>query len=92
MGKVNHQKLCKKLKFDYMNKWYMPNPESILENDMLKILWNRSPNPSQMIKSNDSQQNKENQRNCWLCHPADHKVKLKEKEKRDKYVDLAREL
>ena len=25
-------------KFDYTNKWYMHNTESILENEMLKIL------------------------------------------------------
>ena len=26
-------------KFDHMNKWYMHNPESILENETHKILW-----------------------------------------------------
>ena len=37
--KVIHWELCKKLKFDHMNKWYMRNPESILENETHKILW-----------------------------------------------------
>ena len=31
--KVIHWKLCKKLKFDHMNKWYMHDLESVREND-----------------------------------------------------------
>ena len=30
--------------------------------------------------------------NCRLCNPADYRIKLKEYEKKDKYLDLAREL
>ena len=30
--------LCKKLKFDHTNKWYMHNPESIPENETDRIL------------------------------------------------------
>ena len=40
MGKVTHWELCKKFEFDYTNKWYMHNPESILENETHKLLWN----------------------------------------------------
>ena len=40
MGKVIHWKLCKKFKFDHTNKWYMHNPESVLENEMQRVLWN----------------------------------------------------
>ena len=36
--KVIHGELCKKFKFDYMNKWYIHNPEFILENEMNKVL------------------------------------------------------
>ena len=39
MGKVIHWELCKKLKFDHKNKWYMHNKESVLENETLKTLW-----------------------------------------------------
>ena len=35
---VIHWELCKKLKFAPMNKWYMHNPESDLENEMHKLL------------------------------------------------------
>ena len=34
-GKVIHWELCKKLKFNHTNKWYMPNPASALENELL---------------------------------------------------------
>ena len=40
MGKVIQWELCKKLMFDSTNQWYMCNPESVLENDMHKLLWN----------------------------------------------------
>ena len=37
VGKEVYWELCKKLKFDHTNKWYMHHPESILENETLKI-------------------------------------------------------
>ena len=39
VGKVIHWELCKRFKFDHMNKWYMYNPESVLENETHKLLW-----------------------------------------------------
>ena len=39
VGKVIYWELCKKLKFDHTNKWYMHNIESVLENEMHKLLW-----------------------------------------------------
>ena len=36
--KVIHWELCKKFKFDYTNKWYMHNPESVLENETHNII------------------------------------------------------
>ena len=39
VDKVTHKELCKKLKFDHTNKWYMHNPESVLENERHKLLW-----------------------------------------------------
>ena len=39
VGKVIHWELCKKLKFDHTNKWYMHNPESVLENETHNHLW-----------------------------------------------------
>ena len=39
VGKVIHRELCKKFKFDHINKWFM-NAESVLENEMQKLLKN----------------------------------------------------
>ena len=38
MGKVIHWELCKKLKFDHSNKWYMHNPNSVQENETHKLI------------------------------------------------------
>ena len=38
VGMVIHWELCMKLKFDHTNKWYMHNPESVLENKTHKLL------------------------------------------------------
>ncbi len=35
---------------------------------------------------------KENLQNCGFAVPADYRINLKENEKKDKYLDLAREL
>ena len=98
MGKVIHWELCKKLKFDHRNKWYLCNLESVLENETHKFLefWDKnwSPNLSQMTKPSDSQKKKKKRRTCRIVDfavLADRKVKLNENEKKDKYIDLARE-
>ena len=38
-GKVIHREMCKKFKFDHINKWYMHKPAPVLENDSHKFLW-----------------------------------------------------
>ena len=39
VSKVIHWEMFKKLKFDHTNQWYMHSPESVLENDTHKLLW-----------------------------------------------------
>ena len=39
VGKLIYRDLCKKLKFDKTNKWYMHNLAFFLENDTHKLLW-----------------------------------------------------
>ena len=58
-------------------------------------LWHTdgSPNPGQKTRPYNNQQKKK--KICKIVHfaePADHRIKLRECEKRDKYLDLAREL
>ena len=90
VGKVFYWEMCKKFKFDHANKWYMHNPEPVLENDPpVGLLYtNGSPNLSPY-------NNQLKKKICKIVHfavPADHRIKLKVCEKRDKYLDLAREL
>ena len=71
----------------YPRKWHAQTPVG---------LWytNGSPNLGQKTKPNNNQQKKkkENLQNFDFAVAEDHRIKLKEREKRDKYLDLAREL
>ena len=94
----NHQLtlmwMCKKFKFNYANKWCMHNPAPLQENDTHKLLWDLiSARRPDLIIINKKKKNP--QKTCKtddFAVPADHRIKLKECEKRDKYLDLAREL
>ena len=68
-------------------KWHAQTPVG-------RCYTNGSPNPGPKTRPYDNQQKKkkENLKNCWLCCPGRPQIKLKEWEKRDKYLDLAREL
>ena len=91
VGKVIHWEMCKKFKFEHTNKWYMHNPAPVLENDTNKRLcdWRThgSPNLGQKTRLYNNQQ-----QNNDFAVLADHRIRLKECEKKDKYLDLAREL
>ena len=93
-----HSEMCKKLKFDHTNKWYMHNPAPVLENDTLKLLWDFDIHTDHLISARRPDliiSNKTKKRICKIVDfavPVDLRIKLKECEKRDKYLDLAREL
>ena len=75
----------------------MHNPESVLENKMQKTHLefknrNGSPNLDQTTGPNNNQQKRRTCRIVDFAIPADYRVNLKENEKTDKYLDLAREL
>ena len=98
VGKVIHWEMCKKCKFDHTNKWYMHNPTPVLENDMHKLLWDFNIQTDLLIPARRLDLiiiKKKKKRTCKIVDfavPADYRVKLKECEKKDKYLDLAREL
>ena len=50
-----------------------------------------SPNLGQKTRLNNNQQKKRTCKIVDFAVPADHGIKLKESEKKDKYLDLARE-
>ena len=89
--------MCKKFKFDYTNKWYMHNPAPVLENNTHKLLWDFDIHTDHLISARrpDLIIINQKKRTCKIVDfavPADHRIKLKECEKKDKYLDLAMEL
>ena len=91
--------MCKKFKFDHADKWYMHNPAPVLENDTHKHLWDFDIQMDHLISTRRPDliiiNKKKKKKICRIVDfavPAYHRIKLKECEKRDKYLDLAREL
>ena len=80
----------------------MHNPTRFLENDTHKLLWDFDIQTDHLISArrpgliiiNKKKEKKEKEiyKIVDFAVPADHRIKLKECEKKDKYFDLAREL
>ena len=75
----------------------MHNSESVLENETHKFLWDFEIKTDHLFPAGrpDLMIVNKKKRTGWIVDfavLADHKVKLKESEKKDKYLDLAREL
>ena len=76
----------------------MHNPAPVLENATHKLLWDFNIQMDHIILARRPDLiiiNKKKKRTCKIVDftvPADHRIKLKECEKKDKYLDLAREL
>ena len=82
----------------------MHNPAPVLENAAHKLLWDFNKQTDHLIPSrwpdliiinNKKKKKKKKKRTCKIVEfavPVDHRIKLKECEKKDKYLDLAREL
>ena len=94
MGKVIHKELCKRLKSDYADKWYIHKQESVRENETHKILLDFGIQTDHLIparKPNLVLINKK-KRSCQVVDysvPAYHRANMKESEKIDQYLDLA---
>ena len=85
-------------------KWYMHNPAPVLEIDPHKLLWDFNIQTDHLIparrpdliiinkKKKKEEKKKENLQIVDFAVPADHRINLKESEKKDKYLDLAWEL
>ena len=94
--------MCKKFKFDHTYKWYTHNPASVVENDTPKLLWDFDIQTDHQISARrpdliiNKKTNKKNPQRIYkisnFAVPADHRIKLKEYAKKNKYFDLAREL
>ena len=78
-----------------MPKWSMHNPKSVLENEMPKLLWDFEIQTDHLVAArrlNLVIVIKRTSRIVDFAVPVDPREKLKESEKRDNYLDLAREL
>ena len=95
--------MCRKLKFDHTKKWYVHNPALVLENDTHKLQWDIDIHTDHLISTRKpdliiikkKRKKKKKKRICKIIDfavLAGHRIKLKECEKKDKYLDLAREL
>ena len=96
VGKIIHWKLCKKLKFDHTNKWYMQNPESVQENETHELFWDFDIQTDHLISAKQpdliiNNKKKRTWRIVDFAVPAGNRVKFKEYRKRDKYLDFGRE-
>ena len=73
----------------------MHKPAPVLENDTHKLLWDFNIQTDHLIPVRRPDLINKKKRTCKIvdfADPADHRVKLKECEKKDKYLGLAREL
>ena len=84
-GKMIYWEMCKKFKFDYINKWYLPNPAPVLENDTHKLQWDFNIQTDHLIPARrpdliiiNNKKKKENLQNCWLCCPSGPQNKSEE--------------
>ena len=87
MENVIHREMCKKLKFSHTTKCYMHNPESVLENETQKILWDFERRLEQMIVNKKKRRNLPNIGLCSLSRPqSENQNKRKERKRinRDK--------
>ena len=89
-----HWEWFQKFKSNHAYKWYMYNPEFILKNEMQKYLWDIEEQTDHLISARrpNQQIKKRTCRRVDFAVPADHRVKLKENEKSNKYLELIWEL
>ena len=97
LGKIIHWKLVRKGNFEAGDKWYEHEPESVLENEDYKILWDFSIETDHVTEARrpDLVVVDKKERSCKIIDfavPGDSRIEEKEKDKIEKYQDLRREL
>ena len=95
VGKVIHWELCKKSIFGHTNKWFCTETQNLsrkMRRTKLSVILIYKRITESGHDGLDLEKRKERKRICQIVDftiPADHRVKLKESEKRDEYLDLA---
>ena len=94
LGKVVHQKLARNCNFEAGDKWYEHEPETVLENEDYKILWDFSIQTGHVIEAQRPDLVVvDKERICKIIDfavPGDSRIEEKEKDKIEQYQDLGR--
>ena len=97
LGKIVHWKLGRKCNFEAVDNWYEHEPESVLENEDYKILWDFNIQTDHVIEAwtLDFVVVNKKERSCKIIDfavPGDNRIEEKEKDKIEKYQHLGRGL
>ena len=97
LGKIVHWKLARKCNFEAGDNWFEHERESVLESEDYKILWDFSIQTDHVIEARrpDLVVVDKKRRTCKIIDfvvPGDSRIEEKEKEKKEMYQDLRREL
>ena len=89
--------MCKTFKFDLTNQRYKHNPAPVLENNTHNLLWDFDIHTDHLILARRPDliiinKKKRISKIADFAGLADHRIKLREYENKDEYLDLAREL
>ena len=92
-----HWDLCRKNGLKCNEKWYEHEPDSVVENDDIKLLWDFNIQCDNMIEARrpDIVVLHKKEKKCLIVDvavPGDCRINEKEEEKIDKYQDLRREV
>ena len=95
VAQLVHWNLCKKYELKYAKNWYDHVTESVTENEKAKILWDFTIQTDHVIQARrpDIVVKEKGLDHTWIIDiavPGDSRIEEKEKEKIEKYQDLAR--
>ena len=95
VAKVIHWKLCEKWGFEKTEKWYMHQPERVLESEDCKILWDFPLQIDKQLEHNRPDITEKKDKSCKLIDPScpfDTRIEKKVEEKCTNYSDLKYEI
>ena len=97
VAKALHWSLCNKYQITCNNKWYEHQPDNVIENDRVKILWDHAIRTDRVIRAHRPDLtliDKVNRKVALIdvSIPWDSRVEEKEREKIEKYQDLRMEV
>ena len=97
VAQLVHWNLCKKYGLDHAKNWYAHTAEKVTENEKVKVLWDFAIQTDHVIQARrpDIIVMDKEMDHTWIIDiavPGDSRIEEKEREKVEKYQDLAREI